>query len=35
MVRGLLAAAIWTPYFLVSRRVRSTFIRARPGTPAV
>ncbi|MCX7033117.1 MAG: DUF3857 domain-containing protein [Arenimonas sp.] len=29
MVRGLVAAAIWTPYFLLSRRVRSTFIRAR------
>lgn len=32
--RACLYALIWTAYFLVSRRVKSTFIRARRGAPA-
>ena len=33
LARTLVACAIWIPYFVFSRRVRSTFVRAR-STPA-
>lgn len=34
MARGVIAACVWIPYFMASRRVRSTFIRARPAAAA-
>ncbi len=33
LARTAIAACVWIPYFLVSRRVRSTFIRARVTAP--
>ncbi len=33
LARALLACAVWIPYFVFSKRVRSTFVRAR-STPA-
>lgn len=33
LARTAIAACVWIPYFLVSRRVRSTFIRARVPAP--